>query len=140
MNGKMTIHCTKEYLIYRFIDCEPSQWYSDITAINDRDINGKLYGTEVFIYEESLIDYSIFESQFADSQSIEANSDGLIYIQLRKFIDTSHGPGFGRRVDIGLSKQGLLACIRIPWNSPGAGMPTVEPNVALKGLEYEDII
>ncbi len=132
MNNIVIESSTKE-LIIRLINESPKYIY-DVTIISDLDINHRLYGVEIFLYEESKINIALLKKQFKGFENIEIYDD-LLYLYLRKRDKSvKRGGGFGRRGFIGLTGQGLLCEIRISWEEPGSANPIINPSKALDGI------
>lgn len=135
MMSTFTLYCSNDNLIICFNGLVQESWY-EITSINDQDKTGKLYGSEILLFEEPDIDKCIVQEQFKASPEVRTFECGQIYLYFRKEEMSSHAPGFGRKSSIGIVKNGKIAVIRITWNSLRAGTPYVDRHVALSGLEY----
>ncbi len=120
----ITIYDTGRDLVVLFAAGRPARWYT-ITAINDGDTNGKLYGTELCLYEEPAIELVLVAHQFHTCAVVEVDN-GLMYIYLREREKTFlRGFGFGRTAHVGIDALGHIHAVCIPWNEPGAATPIV---------------
>jgi hypothetical protein len=131
------IYHTGDYLVLQLNASHPERWYK-VTSISDRDKEGRLFGTEAFLYEESEISFEKVIEQFRDFENINVEERGLIYIQIRVDKISHRGPGFGRSAYVGIDIAGYLSLIRIPWDEPGAAIPFVDANKALAGIVYQE--
>ena len=137
MSHKMRIFSTNENFFIQFSSLSIVSWYEDVTTIVDLDKNGKLLGMEVFLYEETHINFEKIREQFQEDKRINTREYGLLYISFSK-TDNIRGSGFGRRSKLGINKKGYLSLLVAPWNSPGAGTPSANPNIVLTGFKYTE--
>jgi hypothetical protein len=136
MACSIILYDTGHQLVILFAPAVPEHWYT-VTAVSDGGTNDKLYGSELFLYEEPAIELAAVALQFYGCLSIEID-DSLLYVHLReREPEFTRGFGFGREARVGVDAEGLIRAICIPWHEPGAATPTVDRHKALAGLEYQ---
>lgn len=137
MNYPVQIQTTPHELILNFRTAEELLRWHAIRAICSGDAHQRIFGIELFLYELTDLDVEPVEEQFVGCDNIEGLDDGLLYVYLRdKQAWQSHGWGFGRVGMIGITEQGAISTIRIPWIEVGAGTPVADPHRALAGLPF----
>jgi hypothetical protein len=65
-----------------FFDAQPVAWY-EVTGINDQDMSGKLYGSEIFLYEDPHISLEAIRKQIQNFTEVELDEFGLLYVTYR---------------------------------------------------------
>lgn len=133
---KFSIVNTVSHLIYQIGSNSPVLWY-EVRSVSDKDIDGRLFGIELFLYEEPEIIFDTCIERLRSFSNINVEEDGILYISIRSEDILQHGPGFGRLAKVGIDKTGHLSIVQIPWNEPGAATPFVNAQEALSGLTYE---
>lgn len=136
MSQSIEIFSTDENLVVQFSSISVVSWYEDVTTIIDLDKKGRLLGIEVFLYEEIHIDFEKVREQFQANKSIDTREYGLLYVTFVKAGETPRGSGFGRKSKLGVNKKGDLSLLVAPWNAPGAGIPSANPDLVLMGFNY----
>jgi hypothetical protein len=138
MQQELKIYNTGEELILAFLEDTPLRWL-EVTTICDGGNNQRLYGLELFLYEQPEINIQSIEKQFIGFNNIEFY-DGLLYVHLRqKDPSFVRDFGFGREGKVGLTQQGLLCGVRLAWKELGASIPFVDVQKALSELDCWDI-
>jgi hypothetical protein len=132
----MDIYSNQNIFYIRFTSSAITSWKTGITIINDQDASGRLFGSEVFLYQDPQIIIESIEKQFANSEYISIY-DGLMYIIFRKQELSKRGRGFGRSGVIGIDNEGLISIIFFPWHESGSANPIIDYKIALNGLEYK---
>ncbi len=137
MWSDIPIYTTNKYLVLQLGLSSPTNWY-EVTVIADGDKRcRRVYGLEVFLNEEAELSIEALAEQFRDVDNIVMEAKyGLMYIKIRKERNTDPGFGFGREAYVGLDEAGYLSIVCVPWNAPGAGTPTADPEEALSGLPH----
>lgn len=129
------IYNSGSYLILAFAPSRPKRWY-DVTAVCDTDVDERLFGIELFLYEEPEINFDTIREQLHGFDNIEVIDNGLLYVTLRREPRPSHA-GFGRGAFVGITQTGYLAQVVVPWIELGAATPVADPAKALAGLEFQ---
>jgi hypothetical protein len=108
-----------------------------VTAICDRDIQGRLFGVEILLYEDERINYALGTTHLQKCDNIYIEQQTSIYVHLRKERMLERGSGFGRTAQVYLDDLDQIAYIMLPWIESGAATPRVDAFMAMSGLKYE---